>query len=169
MERKTAKRKLLRRKYKRYVAAVAGAAVMAGAVLPGIPVAKAAASERPAPPPMRVAQSDQYKNGWHQHRHGWPSPDENQIMYRDGRIYYRSDNHRDRDFYYVSEVSSPVDAVKDFAGRYGFDRYRDTFNLVYQSGNKAYVQVVSSSTGKQLTVGLERTGAGAWNIDWMRY
>lgn len=168
MERKTAKRKLLRRKYKRYVAAVAGAAVMAGAVLPGIPVAKAAASARPTPPPMRVTQGDLYRDGWHEHKNSWPSPDENQAWYQDGHIYYRSDNYKDRDIY-VGELGSPVDVVKDFAGRYGFNRYTDTFNLLYLSSNKAYVQAVKSDTGKQLTVGLVRTADGDWSIDWVRY
>lgn len=51
MEKKLGKRMMLRRKYKRYAAALAGAAIMAGTTLHGIPVAKAAATETPAPAP----------------------------------------------------------------------------------------------------------------------
>jgi hypothetical protein len=47
MIRKSAKHKLLRRRYKHYAAALAGAAIMAGS-LHGIPFAKAAAAETPA-------------------------------------------------------------------------------------------------------------------------
>lgn len=49
MEKKLGKRKLLRRKYKHYVAALAGAAIMAGA-LHGAPLAKVSAAENPATP-----------------------------------------------------------------------------------------------------------------------
>ncbi|MEN6567999.1 MAG: hypothetical protein ABFC57_17075 [Veillonellales bacterium] len=51
MEKKLGKQMMLRRKYKRYAAALAGAAIMAGTTLHGIPVAKAAATETPAPSP----------------------------------------------------------------------------------------------------------------------
>ncbi len=48
MEKKLAKRKMLRRKYKHYAAAFAGAAIMAGATFHGIPVVRAAAADKPA-------------------------------------------------------------------------------------------------------------------------
>jgi hypothetical protein len=48
MEKKLAKRKMLRRKYKHYAAAFAGAAIMAGTSLHGIPMARAAAAAPPS-------------------------------------------------------------------------------------------------------------------------
>lgn len=56
MERKSARRKF-RRKYKRYAAAVAGAAILTGVALPGIPVAKALAAENPFTPQNKTEQT----------------------------------------------------------------------------------------------------------------
>jgi hypothetical protein len=49
MEKELAKRKMLRRKYKHFAAALAGVAIMAGTSLHGIPLAKAAAAANPSP------------------------------------------------------------------------------------------------------------------------
>lgn len=48
MERKLSRRKMLRRKYKHYAAALAGAAIMTGAAIPGIPAATTFAAENPS-------------------------------------------------------------------------------------------------------------------------
>ena len=59
MEKKLAKRKMLRRKYKHYVAALAGAAIMAGVSLHGIPLSKVSAAENTAtssPSPVILGQ-----------------------------------------------------------------------------------------------------------------
>ncbi len=191
MERTPAQRKhrrqQLRRKYKRYAAAVAGAAILTGAALPGIPAAKALAAERPTNlPPLKSVQTAElqkdartsvsqvvaeklqlekrhrHKRGWHEHNHSWPGPDENQIRYENGRVYYRSDNHRDRD--YVNYLSSPVDFVKDRAAMYGFDRYRDAFTLLSLSGNQAVVQVKKHDNGSLFNILLERDNDSNWKI-----
>ena len=52
MEKKLAKSKMIRRKYKHYAAALAGAAIMVGTTLHGVPVARAAAVEKPSPSPL---------------------------------------------------------------------------------------------------------------------
>jgi len=58
MEKKLAKRLKHRRKYKRYAAALAGAAIMAGTSLHGIPVARASAAENPSiSPTVATAQT----------------------------------------------------------------------------------------------------------------
>lgn len=59
MEKKLARRKSLRRKYKRYAAVLAGAAIMAGTSLHGgIPFAKASAAENPSiSPPVTTEQT----------------------------------------------------------------------------------------------------------------
>jgi hypothetical protein len=179
MERKSVRRKLLRRKYKRYAAAVAGAAILTGAVLPGIPVAKASAAERPYSPSTKTVQATSVdKNhqksrhsGWHEHKNSWPSSDENQAWYEDGKIYYRSDRYRDynrdRDYYhwgYVNYLSSPVEFAKNYAATYGFDRNLDTFSLLSQSNNKAYVEVVKHDTGQLGLMVLERDRDHDWRI-----
>lgn len=190
MERTPAQRKhrrqQLRRKYKRYAAAVAGAAILTGAALPGIPAAKALAAELPTNlPPLKTVQTAEldkdtstvnqavaeklqrekrlrHKRGWHEHRHSWPGPDETQIRYEDGRVYYRSDSDRDRD--YVHYLSSPVDFVKDRAAMYGFDRYRDSFTLLSLSGSQAVVQVTKHDNGSLFNILLERDYDGNWGI-----
>ncbi|WP_425060170.1 hypothetical protein SCACP_08390 [Sporomusa carbonis] len=193
MERKSAKRRQLshhlRRKYKHYAAAVAGAAIMTGAFLPGIPAAKAFAAESPSTlPPTTINQTtladkdvqkpvrqviaektrDKDRNdppgrGWHEHRHSWPSPDENQAWYQDGRIYYRSDNDRYHTDY-VYYLNSPVDFIKDNAALYGFNRYLDSFSLLSLSSHKAIVEVTKHDTEKLFDVFLERTGDRGWKV-----
>lgn len=56
MEKSSTRRKF-RRKYKRYAAAVAGAAILTGAALPGVPVAKALAAENPYAPNVKSEQT----------------------------------------------------------------------------------------------------------------
>ncbi|HWR45128.1 hypothetical protein [Sporomusa sp.] len=191
MERKSAKRKQLslhlRRKYKRYAAALAGAAIMTGAVLPGIPVAKAFAAESPSVPPspainymtqldkntqkpVKKVVAEKNRNddrngppgrGWHEHLNSWPGADENQAWYQDGRIYYRSDYDRTD---YAYNLSNPIDVVKDTAALYGFNRYMDSFTLLSRTSNKAVVEVIKHDTGKLFNVFLERTGDHDWTI-----
>lgn len=55
MEKRVARRKMLRRKYKHYVAALAGAAIMAGASWHGIPLTKASAAENTTTPSPVIA------------------------------------------------------------------------------------------------------------------
>lgn len=179
MEKKSAKRKQLRRKFKRYAAAVAGAAVMAGVTLPGTTAVKAEAAVKPwVPNPVKLEQSlgkdyDANRlrtNGWHEHKNDWPSADENEGWYKDGKIYYRSDNHRDRydnhDKYGHVHYLNPVSAVQHAAPLYGFDRYHDSFSLISRSGNKATVQVIKNNTGKRYLVNLEKVYDGD-NYDWV--
>jgi hypothetical protein len=188
MDKKTAKRKLLRRKYKRYAAAVAGAAIMAGVALPGLPVASAATPASPNPITLKSTLHDSDKNikqvtaekseknqknektkkppgrGWHEHNHSWPGSDENQGWYQDGKIYYRSDNHYNDYWRYASYVSSPVEFFKDRASSYGFDRYRDSFTLLSQNNGSATILVKKATTGKQYIVELDRDHYNSWDI-----
>lgn len=58
MEKKLAKRKKIHRRYKHYAAALAGAAIMAGTTLHGLPIAKAAVAEKPSTvPPITTSQT----------------------------------------------------------------------------------------------------------------
>lgn len=192
MDKKPNKRSFPGRKYKHYAAAVAGAAVLTGAAMPGIPLAKAAASEKyPDSPKAQTEQNtdfykdyvkekdkdkkerrdryrdrDNRRDGWHEHRHSWPGSDENQAWVEDGRIYYRSDNYDyDR---YSETVSSPIELVKDYAAQYGFDRYRDEFRLLNFSRTTAIVQVTKYNTGQRFLVYLDRDPGYDWNITSVR-
>jgi hypothetical protein len=174
MEKKSAKRKHIRRRLKRYAAAVAGAAIMAGVSLPGTPIVKAEAANKPwVPNPVKNEQAldkDAYNlrsQGWHEHKYDWPSPDENQGLYKDGKIYYRSDNSRyDRDDLGYVHYLNPVSAVRHVASFYGFDPDNDSFTLVSRSDNTATVQIIQNTTGKSFLVDLERTNDShnAWQI-----
>lgn len=186
MERKLSKRKMLRRKYKHYAAALAGAAIMTGVALPGIPVAKAFAAENPTTPPTTTEQTTLVTNndqrvvtadrdyplrlrddyGWHKHNRSWPDSDDNQALYKDGQIYYRNDNNRynDWDDYASYYNNSAVSVTKSLASDYGFDQYQDSFRLLFQSNNQATVQVIKNETGQRFKVDLERDGNGDWTI-----
>ncbi|CUH94792.1 putative secreted protein [Propionispora sp. 2/2-37] len=195
MEKKQNKRSFPGRKYKHYAAAVAGAAVLTGAALPGIPVAKAAASEKyPDSPKAKTEQTTNFykdyekdkdkdkdkdkkerrehhrhnrRDGWHEHRHSWPGPNENQAWYEDGRVYYRSSNY-DRDHYYSYTISSPIELVKDYAAQYGFDRYRDDFKILNLSRTTSVVQVTKYNTGQRFLVYLDRDPGYDWEITAVR-
>lgn len=173
MGKNSAKRKLLRHKYKQRVAALMGAAIMTGAVLSGIPATQAFAAETPThPDPLKTKQTSQVKDttrppgsGWHQHKHSWPSPNENQAWYQDGKIYYRSDNHRSHWYdKYAYIDGSPVDFVKARAANYGFDAVHDTFSLLTITNRRALVEVRDYNTGKLYNVLLERTSGHDWTI-----
>ncbi len=172
MGKNSIKRKQFRLKFKRRAAALMGAAIMTGTVLSGIPATKALAAETPANlEPTKTEQAQQVPKesrppgpGWHQHKFSWPSPDENQAWYQDGKIYYRSDNHRTNDYDYAYYVNSPVDYVKNNAAQYGFDSNLDSFSLLTASNRKALVEVRQHDTGKLFNVLLERTSGRQWTI-----
>lgn len=198
MERKTTKRYKhfhhhlgrLHGKYKRYAAAVAGAAIMAGVALPGIPSAKVLAAENPSAEQITLNQTnavDKDKktgkkvftekslrndhkppgSGWHEHKYSWPSPDENQAWVEDGRIYYRSDNRQIHE-YDVNYLYSPVNIVKNNAEMYGFNPYRDSFRLLTMSNDKALVEVTRNDIDRLFNVLLTRTGNQHWQITEVR-
>lgn len=165
MEKNTVKRKQLRRKYKRRAAALACAAIMTGTLVSGISMSKAQAAEAPSNLPLIKTQqttaSPQPGQGWHQHKNSWPGSDENQALYKDGKIYYRSDTPRHEHAYYLN---SPVDYVKDMASTYGFNASLDDFTLLTNSRHSALVEVRQHDTGKLYNVLLKRTYDREWTI-----
>lgn len=161
-------------KYKRYAAAVAGAAIMTGAALPGIPAAKVLAADSPSADPSltvkyttgvdKDTRSGPPGRGWHQHENSWPGADENQAWVdADGHIYYRSDNNHRR-IGYGHYLRNPVNYVKDQAETYGFDPYLDSFRLLTLSSERALVEVTKNDTGRLFNVLLERSGENDWTI-----
>lgn len=171
MGKNTIKRKQLRRKFKRRAAALAGAAMITGAALSGIPVTKALAAEAPLnQPPTKTEQAIQVTKtarppgkGWHQHKNSWPGTNENQAWYQDGKIYYRSDNQQYRDEY-AYQFDNPVDYVKDRASAFGFNSARATFTLLTVSTENALVEITQHDTGKLYNVLLKRTYDHGWTI-----
>lgn len=158
MGRNSAQRKQLRRKFRRRVAALAGVAMITGTTLVGIPVTKAQAAKAPTAPPGR---------GWHQHEHSWPSSDENQAWYQDGKIYYRSDNTQSRTEY-TYQLDNPAAYVKDRAASIGFNSARATFTLRTITTRSALVEVRQLDTGKLYNVYLTRTYNSGWTITEVR-
>lgn len=180
MKKILAKSKTLRHRYKRYAAVLAGAAIMAGTPLVGIPISKAAASEAPIPSPLvttdqstTVVDTDkqiiadktdpinrlgrQLKAGWHEHLDGWPSSGDTQGWSENGHIYYRNDNDRADEYNNNNNntLSNPVDFVIQYASLYGFDSNNDMFSLVSKSNHEATVQIIKSDTRQRFKIELE--------------
>ena len=161
MKPKSARRRSLRRKYKRYAAAVAGAAILTGAVLPGLPVAKVFASE--APPttaPNQTTQTTMVDNDTHKSLRT--------IIFEKARETWEN-RHRNRAGYQESttsirELPNPVDTVKDYALAYGFNAEKDTFTFLNLSSREASIQVAKHDTGERFRVELERNRRSDWAI-----
>lgn len=174
MGKNAVKRSRLRLKCKRRAAALMGAAIMTGAVLSGIPSTKAFAAEAPSDSHhIKIEQSQKLTKdsrppgrGWHEHKSSWPSPDENQAWYQDGKIYYRSDTNRGdtKRHEYAYTFNNPVNFVKDNAAGYGFDAFLDSFTLLTSSRTKAVVEVRRHDSGALYNVFLERTNGHDWTI-----
>lgn len=160
----------LRHKLKRRAAALMGTAIMTGAVLSGIPAAKALAAESVSGPySAKTVQAQTVQPpgwGWHQHKYSWPSSDENQAWYQDGKIYYRSDG--DRDYRYLDNDAyynySAADFVRDHAASYGFDANRDRFTLLTVNSQRALVEVRRYDSGQLYNVFMERDPGSGWTV-----
>jgi hypothetical protein len=164
VEKTVIKRKQFRRRLKRRAAALAvGAAIMTGA-FSGAPITKVQAAEAPsnvslAKAPQTTQDSRPPGYGWHQHKYGWPSPDENQAWYQDGKIFYRSTSNEA-----AYNAYDPVDFVKSTASAYGFDANLDDFSLLTVTSRSALVEVRQHDTGKVYNVLLKRTHHHDWTI-----
>lgn len=151
--RHSSRRKNAYRRYKRLVAALAGAAVVSSAMLPGLPLFKAQAAEplpvsapspeTPANPPAAAEQTS-------------TEPGSNAAA--DIMKNHDYDNQSSR----LQHASSPVNAVKAVAGSYGFDSGRDKFSLQWSSKAEAVV-LVNTVRGKTFKVRLNMTH-GDWKV-----
>lgn len=173
MGKNSVKRRQLRHKLKGRAAALAGAAIMTGAAISGIPISKAAAAEAPLhAPPQQMQQTVEKKKdtlppgrGWHQHKYSWPSPHDNQAWYQDGKIYYRSNIADHKNWRHHAHLgANPIDYVKDSASFYGFNPSVDAFSIIEFSRGRSVVEVRQQDTGKRYHVFLERTSDRAWEI-----
>lgn len=169
MEKKSTRRKFLRRKYKRYAAAVAGAALISGAALHGFPTPKAFAAENPTPsPPTSLEQKTSIEPT--AGKFNTRESGDKQAWYKK---YHRSKHERyNDDDYYVSRdgdvtvryLDSPVDVIKHYASIYGFDADSDTFTFLSLSSREASILVTKHNTGERFRVDLERGRHRDWNI-----
>ncbi|MBP2664036.1 MAG: hypothetical protein H6Q71_1984 [Firmicutes bacterium] len=150
----TSRRKNAKRKYKRLVIALAGAAVITSALLPGLPFSKAHAAENTtisAPSPDTATSPP--TEGQHADTKGTTETTEENAKNRD----------RDQERHAEQQSTSPLAAVKAAATAYGFDAKQDSFSLQWQSSTEAVV-MVRTDNGKTFKVRLSMA-AGNWKID----
>lgn len=150
----TSRRKNAKRKYKRLVIALAGAAVITSALLPGLPFSKAHAAENTtisAPSPDTSASPP--TEGQHADTKDTTETTKENAQNRD----------RDQERHAEQQSASPLAAVKAAATAYGFDAKQDSFSLQWQSSTEAVV-MVRTDNGKTFKVRLSMA-AGNWKID----
>ncbi|SDE67005.1 hypothetical protein [Sporomusa acidovorans] len=157
------RRKTTKRKYKQLMAALAGAALVSTALLPGLPISKAHAADQTvtASPagetaaetatPGQDAQNQPDQNA---------SPEKNQLPVNDqGSKPDKQPRHeRER-----NTATSPIAALKAAAAKYGFDQNHDKFSLAWQSETDAMV-IVQTENGTTFKVHLSLDN-GTWTID----
>ena len=150
----TSRRKNAKRKYKRLVIALAGAAVITSALLPGLPFSKAHAAENTtisAPSPDTATSLP--TEGQHADTKDTTEATKENAKNRD----------RDQERHAEQQSASPLAAVKAAATAYGFDARQDSFSLQWQSSTEAVV-MVRTDNGKTFKVRLSMA-AGNWKID----
>jgi hypothetical protein len=124
MEKKLAKRKMLRRKYKHYAAAFAGAAIMAGATFHGIPVVRAAAADKPAASSPATTEQMPLNNSDTNAGNSAATPDQrnssdnNSVTTSDHRDNNNTNNNN-------QNISNKGDKDHQQNNRYNHDRYKN--------------------------------------------
>ncbi|MCX7781687.1 MAG: hypothetical protein N2491_12405 [Negativicutes bacterium] len=159
MERSRVMQRKLRRlgtrhKYKKFVAAVAGAAVISSTMLPGLPAMRAHAASNPSAGEFAAAVSGEQMTAGDL----WQRAEKNETN-QENRSFRNAERHDRR------ADQSPVQVVRDNAASFGFDADNDRFSLLANSGSKAVVRVW---TGDQtFKVDLVRSG-DSWEITTIR-
>ncbi|SMC35325.1 hypothetical protein [Sporomusa malonica] len=150
------RRKNAKRRYKHLVAALAGAAVVTSALLPGLPISKVHAAENTvvaSPAPITEAASPDQTT---------PTNVPAAETTKDRTPDRNTDEDKNRPNENQTVSSSPVAAVKAAAAAYGFDRH-DSFSLQWQSSTEAVVSV-RTDNGKTFRVRLTKDN-DSWKID----
>lgn len=150
------RRKIAKRKYKRLVAALAGAAVVTSAMLPGLPISKVHAAENTVvAAPVASPISDTGTPG------AVITTDNITTIGGTDRTHEEEkDRHVDNENF---AAASPVAAVKALAATYGFNASKDSFSLQWRHGTEALV-LVRTVNGESYKVHLVKDN-GAWKID----
>lgn len=146
----TSRRKSAKRRCKRLVAALAGAAVVTSAMLPGLPLSHARAAENTA---ITAPSPDTEAN---------PPTEEIQDNSKDTTQENTVTHDRDKERP-GEQQSSPITVVKAAAAAYGFDARHDSFSLQWHSSTEAVV-IVRTDRGKTFKIRLSKT-ADDWKIN----
>ncbi|WP_371363372.1 hypothetical protein SRRS_42860 [Sporomusa rhizae] len=169
------RRKIAKRKYKRLLAALAGAAVVTSALLPGLPISKVHAADNTvvAAPAQTGETADTNKNITSGDTgdtnknitSGDTSDTSKNITSGDTDKARERDKNRDKEATDAKDfaAASPVAAVKALAGTYGFDANNDSFSLQWRRDNEALV-LVKTTNGQTYKVYLSKDNGG-WAID----
>lgn len=150
----TSRRKNAKRKYKHLVAALAGAAVVTSALLPGLPISKVHAADNTAvtaPAPVTEATPP-----------AEDKPDTNNDT-RETANDNAANRNRDTERPDRQQSASPIAAVKAAAAAYGFDARHDNFSLQSQGSTTAVV-IVRTDSDKTFKVRLNKID-GTWKIE----
>lgn len=154
------RRKSAKRKYKRLIAALAGAAIVSSAILPGLPLAKVqAAKNQEVTAPASILEENQSpdKEPPHQEQANKDKPDKAKPNEKT-----KPNRDRDRPAEQPKPSSSPVAVVKAAAATYGFDARHDSFSLQSSSSTEAIV-LVHTASGKTFKVLLTKSN-NQWKI-----
>lgn len=180
MEKKLSGRLKRRRRFKRFAAGLASAAILAGASIHGIPVVKAAAADNTSSSPaVTTAQTTQIdkdaktidpdkatdnnrrdehrdNRNYERYRHEWGD------RYAHERWWYdRSETLAHRMEWYndslnkiqISDANAnPIDIVKAAAFALGFDADNDSFTLTSQNGSQSIVTIIHGGNNYNVTV-----------------
>jgi len=169
----TTRRKYLRRKYRKLAAAMAGVAVLSGAMVPGIPVTQVLAAPRgdhPTTEAVRTHDRQHQENRQHQEKREQGREQarghERDRGHERGRGWGRGWGY-DQAWMYDRgwEERGPVQVVVDNAYSLGFDAANDSFTLLSIAGGAAVVQV--GHDGQTFNVDLTWDG-DSWDIAGVR-
>ncbi|MDF2569497.1 MAG: hypothetical protein K0R55_1101, partial [Sporomusa sp.] len=150
----TSRRKDARRRYKHLVAALAGAAVVTSALLPGLPISKVHAAENTvvaSPSPTTEASPPPVTETLPGEATAEPTPDRNTETPKDRTPDRNNEQNTER----PKDHQSPVAAVKAVASVYGFDTRHDNFTLQSHTSSDAVV-LVHTDRGKTFKVRLTK-------------
>lgn len=181
MEKKIAKRKMLRRK----AAALAGVTIMAGASLHGIVLPKASAAENPSTSPTVTTEQTDNKevkkplpeaNASAPDQSAKPDQGDKNKDNRDDRYthekwfdrgetfahrmkWYNDSQHKIK--IYINNASA-VDIVMSAAPNLGFDVNSDTFTLISREGSRSVVSV--NHNGETYNITVDHLSNGDWLV-----
>ncbi len=160
----TSRRKNAKRRYKRLVAALAGAVVVSSAMLPGLPFSKVQAADNMAvsAPSPDTSTSPTSENEQNTNQPVTDAAKETARTHNRDKVNEAISRGHDHD---GIDFGNPVRVVKANASTFGFDAYHDNFTLLSIASGKAIVQVKTS--GQTFKVDLERSG-GNWIITAIR-
>lgn len=141
-------KKVAKKKYKRIVAAVAGAAIVSSAMLPGVPIAKVQAA-------TPSAQQQEAQNA------GTTKPEAQKAEVNKPQEQKDEVNKPDR--HQEEARNSPLSAARQYADAHGFDSGRDNLSLQSRSDTEATV-LLRTDNGKTYKMRLVKGSDNVWQV-----